>query len=356
MNPVDLTTRAGVNISETDVWFPMVVGWDVAGTVREVGPSVTSLAVGDRVAAMVFQPIDQSGTYAAQVVPDSGLLAPVPEDLTLQQAATLPLVGLTASQLVDHIRTDGARSLLSTGPLGGVGRQVVALAARAGLEVLGAAAVDRAPALLTLGATAAVGRDGFAAAVRSRYPNGVDAAIDLVGGAASHAAFDQVRDGGRYVTSVPPYVDPSGRFETARGVDLHVHTVAPDQAQLTELLFARGTGCAAHRYRGHLRLGRGGRGASPPGGGRPEWQGRATPMTGDGGAAVSRRSLIRRGASAASAVVLTACSVPDRRVVVEFESGAFAWAPSGCKAEVTHTSRRPERLETTSHASSPRRE
>jgi NADPH:quinone reductase len=236
VNPVDLITRAGLTIPEADARFPMVLGWDVAGSVRAVGSSVTSVQVGDRVAAMVFQPVDQSGTYAAQVVLDAALLAPVPDGLTFEQAATVPLVGLTASQLVDQVRVDGARSLLVTGPLGGVGRQAVALAARAGLEVLGAVAVDRAPALLALGASAAVGRDGFAAAVRERYPDGVDAAIDLVGGATSHAAFDLVRDGGRYATAVLPNVDPSGRFETNRGVDLHVHTVQPDRDKLTELL------------------------------------------------------------------------------------------------------------------------
>lgn len=182
VNPVDLTTRAGRNIPLSEAQFPMVLGWDVAGTVLARGTAVTDLEVGDRVAAMVFQPIDQRGTYAAHLALDGTLLAKIPDELTLQQAATLPLAALTAAQLLDEVSTDGAKTLLVTGALGAVGRYVVALAAQAGLEVLGAVAPERADDLRALGASAAVGRNEFTAPVRERYPDGIDAAIDLVGG------------------------------------------------------------------------------------------------------------------------------------------------------------------------------
>jgi NADPH2:quinone reductase len=236
VNPVDITTRVGVAIPEKDARFPMVLGWDVAGTVLATGATVNALEVGDRVAGMVFQPIDQRGTYAKYVSLDADLLAKVPEGLTLQQAATVPLVGLTASQILDEATANGARTLLVTGPLGAVGRNVVALAARAGLEVIGAAAPDRADELLALGAALNVDRSNFSGAVRERYPHGVDAAIDLVGGTTSHAAFGLVRDGGRYATAVPPYVDATGRFEPDRDIAIHVHTVFTDTERLNDLL------------------------------------------------------------------------------------------------------------------------
>ncbi len=236
VNPVDLTTRQGVAIPEKDARFPMVLGWDVAGTVLATGAAVTTLHVGDRVAGMVFQPIDQRGTYAKYVNFDAALLAKVPDALSLQQAATVPLVGLTASGLLGQAAADGVKTLLVTGPLGAVGRHVVALAARAGLEVIAAAAAERADDLRALGASVTVGRNDFTDAVRARYPDGVDAAIDLVGGASSHAAFDLVRDGGRYVTAVPPYVDGTGRFESDRGITPVVYQVAPDTDRLGTLL------------------------------------------------------------------------------------------------------------------------
>jgi NADPH2:quinone reductase len=236
VNPVDLSTRAGRNIADEDAHFPMVLGWDVAGTVAAVGSGVTGWRAGDRVAAMVFQPIDQHGVYAQQVNLDAELLARVPDALSLEQAATVPLAGLTAAQLLDEALVDGASTLLVDGPLGAVGRAVVVLATRAGVAVTGVARPAQTDALLALGATEAVPRDGFDAALRERHPGGVAAAIDLVGGRAARATFDAVRDGGRYATAVPPYIDPTGRFDTERGITLHVHTVHPDSARLTELL------------------------------------------------------------------------------------------------------------------------
>jgi NADPH2:quinone reductase len=236
VNPVDLTTREGRNIPADSAQFPMVLGWDVAGTVVAAGSSATGFHVGDRVAAMVFQPVDQRGTYAEFVNLDAALVARIPGRLGLPQAATVPLAGLTASQLLDEVRVDRTRTLLVTGAFGAVGRNVVALAARAGLEVLGVARREQAGDLLALGATLAVERGAFTDTVRERCPDGVDAAIDLVGGATAHAAFDLVRSGGRYATSVPPYIDPTGRFETERDITLHVLTVHPDAGRLSDLL------------------------------------------------------------------------------------------------------------------------
>ncbi len=236
VNPVDLSTRAGRNIPDSDAQFPMVLGWDFAGTVVATGADVTDWQVGDRVAAMVFQPIDQNGVYANYVNLDGGLLSRVPEQLSLQKAATVPLAGLTASQLLDEALVDGAKTLLIDGPLGAVGRSLVALATRAGVEVIGVVRRDQSDGLRALGATSTVERGAFTDAVRRHYPGGVDAAIDLVGGPTARNAFAAVRDGGRYATAVPPYIDPTGRFDVQRHITIHVLTVHPDTDRLTELL------------------------------------------------------------------------------------------------------------------------
>ena len=235
VNPVDLTTRAGRNIPESDARFPMVLGWDVAGAVQAIGADVTDWQVGDRVAAMVFQPLDQSGVYAQYVNLEADLLARVPEELDLQQAATVPLAGLTASQLLDEALTQGARTLLVDGPLGAVGRTLVALAVRGGVEVVGVVRPDQTDHLVALGATA-VQRGAFAEDARRLHPGGVDAAIDLIGGTTAHQALAAVKDGGRYATAVPPYIDPGGPFDVQRDIKVHVHTVHTDTSRLTELL------------------------------------------------------------------------------------------------------------------------
>ena len=236
VNPVDLQTRSGLTIAVEDARFPMVLGWDVAGTVAAIGADVTGWQVGDRVAAMVFQPRDQRGTYAERINLDAGLLARVPAELGLEQAATVPLAGLTATQLLALVHIADVRTLLVNAPLGAVGRGVLALAVAAGVEVVGVVSADKADELVARGATLAVQRGDYAGQVRQLYPTGVDAAIDLVGGVAANSAFDLVRDGGRYATSVPSYIVPGGPFNSSRGIPVQLLVVAPNPAQLTGLL------------------------------------------------------------------------------------------------------------------------
>lgn len=242
VNPVDLTTRQGKNIPGDAARFPMIVGWDAAGTVEGVGDGVEGWQVGDRVAAMTFQPVDQNGTYARYVNLAADLVAPVPDGLPLEQAATVPLVGLTGSQLVQWLDLPADATLLVNGPVGAVGRVVVQLAQRAGIRVVAVAKPADQPYARELGATEVVDRGDYAAEVRELYPEGVDAAIDLVGGAAGHAALASVRDGGAYVTVVPPYVDPTGPFDSERGIGFEVLIVHPDTAELTALLQAADRG------------------------------------------------------------------------------------------------------------------
>jgi NADPH2:quinone reductase len=268
VNPVDLTTRQGKNIHGDAARFPMVIGWDAAGTVEQVGDGVEGWQVGDRVAAMTFQPMDQNGTYAGYVNLAADLVAPVPDNLTLEQAATVPLVGLTGSQLVQWLDLPVGATVLVNGPVGAVGRVVVQLAQRRGIGVVAVAKPADQSYARELGAAEVVDRGDYTAAVRDLYAEGVDAAVDLVGGAAAHAALASVRDGGAYVTVVPPYVDATGPFDTERGIRFEVLIVHPDTTELTALLQAADRGelstAIEHAYpldqaaEAHLRQSQGG--------------------------------------------------------------------------------------------------
>jgi NADPH:quinone reductase-like Zn-dependent oxidoreductase len=236
VNPVDLTTRAGVNIPVADARFPMVIGWDVSGEVIARGSAVTTLAVGDRVAAMVFQPIDQNGTYRSIIDLDAESVARVPEGVDLKLAATVPLAGLTATQLIARSGVGAGDTVLINAPLGAVGRFATQIAANLGARVIAVADETKIDEARDLGARVVLGR-GFAASdVHGIHPGGADVAIDLVGGAFAHTTFDSVRDGGTYLTSVPPYINDSGVFESSRRIDLAVLTVRVDRVQLAGLL------------------------------------------------------------------------------------------------------------------------
>jgi NADPH2:quinone reductase len=209
----------------------MVLGWDVAGTVDAAGPGVSGLTVGTPVAAMSFQPIDQNGTYADLVLLDADLVVKVPDGLPLVQASTVPLAGLTATQLLDLLARPAGATIVVDGALGAVGGFVVQLARRRGLQVIAVVREDGVAAALSLGAAEAITVDEL-----PERAGTADGAIDLVGGTLAHQVFGAVRDGGAYVTSVPPYIDPSGPFDPARDITPAVLTVAPEPEQLRNLL------------------------------------------------------------------------------------------------------------------------
>jgi len=102
--------------------------------------------------------------------------------------------------------------------------------------VIGIATLDREAEAHALGVDDLLPRGADSAAVRAVIPEGVDAAIDLVGGQAAREAFDAVRDRGTYVTTVLPSMDDSGVFDSTRGIDLDVLVVHPDRTRLAELL------------------------------------------------------------------------------------------------------------------------
>lgn len=242
VNPVDLQTRTGYVLAAEVTSFPMVLGWDAAGSIEAIGDGVTGWELGDRIAAMSFQPIDQNGTYAHHVNLAADLLARVPDGLSLEHAASIPLAGLTASQLLRWVDLTAAKTLLVNGPMGAVGRFVVQLASGAGIRVLAVVKPEDRDGAIKLGATETVDRGDFAAAVRSLHAGGTDAAIDLVGRAAAHSALASVRDGGAFATTFNDYENPGCELRSERGILVEQLTVHPDATMLSSLLEAAAHG------------------------------------------------------------------------------------------------------------------
>lgn len=139
INPVDHKTRSGKGMASRMGDPPFVVGWDVAGDVVEIGRRVTGRAVGDRVAGMVNFP-SPGGGYAQFVRADAREVVGVPDVVSFQTAAGLPLAGLTAYQALFDVAKLRIRSrLLVHGAAGGVGHLAVQLAKDAGCEIIGTA-------------------------------------------------------------------------------------------------------------------------------------------------------------------------------------------------------------------------
>ena len=191
VNPVDVALVAGVfhRLGLVDQPDHTGIGWDFAGTVIEAGPGV-DLAVGSRVAGLVDGFDRDFGTYAEQLVLPAGDTAVVPDELDLATAATVPLNGLAAAQLVDLLGDGAGRSLLVTGAAGAVGAYIVPLAQDRGWRVTGLARAEDEDFVRGLGAD-------FTAAAAPGWDAVADGAVLQSQGVAL------VRDGGLFVGVQP---------------------------------------------------------------------------------------------------------------------------------------------------------
>lgn len=228
VNPVDWKVREGYLDGAFPTHFPVVPGWDVAGTVEAVGPATTSFAVGDRVLGYVRKDHVQHGTTAELVRAGTRHLAPLPDGVTFEQAGGLPLAGLTALQAVEAAGVGRGDTVLVHAAAGGVGAFAVQLARLRGARVVGTASEPNAEFLRSLGAEPVTYGDGLEERVRHLLEGApVSAALDFVGGEAVDASFALVREASRVVsvTDGAAVLAGGGRYVFVR----------PDSAQLGDL-------------------------------------------------------------------------------------------------------------------------
>lgn len=174
------------------------LGTEFAGTVDSVGAGVATFALGDAVIGAVERLDVRTGAQADYVVVDAWALAPAPAGLSVEQAAGLPLPGLTALQALDTLALKPGEWLLVTGAAGGVGGYAVELAVLRGLRVVAQASTADETLLRGFGAEVFVDRDAHLAdSVRDVVPGGVHGVIDCAN--LGVQADDAVRHGGAFV-------------------------------------------------------------------------------------------------------------------------------------------------------------
>lgn len=234
VNPVDFKIVQGYLQGAIPHHVPLIPGWDVAGTVIGVGPAVTSVAIGDEVAAYARKDDVQWGTFAQRVAVSDRAVAKVPSGVPLDQAGALPLAGLTAAQVLDAARVQLGDVVLVHAAAGGVGTFAAQLAKFRGATVLGTASPTNHEALASWGVIPIDYTGDLVAEVRQQAPDGVDVVIDLVGGAALAATPEVLKPGGR----LAGIVDAAGIAELAatHGYRGRYVFVRPDAAMLTQLL------------------------------------------------------------------------------------------------------------------------
>lgn len=182
VNPVDWKLMAGGLDPMLDIVFPAIPGWDVAGVVEAVGPDTPEVTVGDRVAAYARKDVVAGGTYAEYVTVPVSAIAHVPDGVDDDQAAGLPLAGLTALRCLERLELSNQDTLLIHAASGGVGRIAAQLAVHTGATVIGTAGEQNHQRLREMGVTPVEYGDGLVERVQELAPYGVSAVTDFVGG------------------------------------------------------------------------------------------------------------------------------------------------------------------------------
>lgn len=190
-----------------------VHGWDLSGTVCTAAADGTGPAEGTRVVGVMNPP----GAWAQRVAVPTTMLAPIPDAVSFEQAACLPVAGLTALRALEEIGFVLGKRIAITGASGGVGRLAIQLARDAGADVL--AVARRTAGLVELGADEVVER---------LDPEGppIDGALDGIGGPTLGAALQRVRSDGvvvSYAATVPEPVSYPARsfFVESAGARLY---------------------------------------------------------------------------------------------------------------------------------------
>lgn len=211
INPEDMLERNGDLRDHYQLQFPAIIGLDVSGTVIATGDGVTDLEAGDRVCGWSYH------TYAEQVVDKAILFAKVPETMDLVDAAAIPLVGLTGSQLISVASgLQPGQTVLVSGAAGAVGRCAVYTAKVSGAHVIAGVQRFQLDQADGIGADETIALDDpqtFAAIQR------VDVVANTLRGKPATDLLAKVKDGGTFA-SVTGEPDGTNDYPKVRVVSL----------------------------------------------------------------------------------------------------------------------------------------
>ena len=222
VNPIDVKIRNGAAKSRMPIEFPAILGRDLSGEVVETGRNVQGFPKGMRVMALA------NGTYAEYAVAKADVLTPIPDALSFEQAAALPLVTTTGAQLIERaVKPKAGQSVLVTGALGSVGRTAVHVARKHGAHVLAGVRENEKEEASKLKADEVVAIDSDE---EIGHLNNLDAIADTVGGTTIQRLLKAIRKGGVLGTVL-------GQPEAADKYDIRVEAfmAQPDASRLYQL-------------------------------------------------------------------------------------------------------------------------
>ena len=212
INPVDnMITRGEVKLI-TPYSFPLTIGNELAGVIEKTGEKVTEFKEGDRVFSRL--PTNKIGAFAEYVAINKKDLAKIPEYLSFNEAAAIPLTALTAYQALDILQLKSGETLFISGGSGGFGAMAVPLAKARGIKVITNGSLENKERVLALGAEQFL---DYKTEDYAQLLHDVDGVIDTIGGKDTEKQFSILKQGGKLVSLKGM---PNGRFAKKMGLPL----------------------------------------------------------------------------------------------------------------------------------------
>ncbi len=231
VGPWDALIREGR--SKVSPQPPLILGSDLSGIVEAVGPGVTAFNRGDEVYGVTNPQF--CGAYAEYALASSGMVGRKPARLSDVEAASVPVVAVTAWQMLfEYAHLRAGETALILGAAGNVGAYSVQMAAQAGIRIMATAGPNDLEYVRSLGAETVVDyrSDALDYALWS-----VDAVIDLVGGETRDQAAGALKQGGILVSVVSP--DPVSTRSDVRSVFFYVDVTTARLNIISEMFEAR---------------------------------------------------------------------------------------------------------------------
>lgn len=228
VGPWDLWVRSGRSVLPQPL--PLTLGADLSGVVEAIGAGVTDFAAGSPVYGATNARF--TGAYAEYAVAEASMLAGRPMGLSDVEAASVPVIGCTALQMVfEHAGVDAGQTVVVIGGAGNVGAYAVQLALLAGAQVVATGRTHELDRIAAMGAVAV----HAGAAVPARFLGAADAVIDTVGGVALVEAFAWLRTGGVLVSSAAEPDQELARRHKVRAQFMLVAVTTNKLVQLADL-------------------------------------------------------------------------------------------------------------------------
>ncbi|WP_349410792.1 NADP-dependent oxidoreductase [Pseudalkalibacillus sp. SCS-8] len=214
INPIDWKVREGYLKEMLPFEFPIILGWDAAGVIIQKGENVTGFEVGDRV--LTRPATTNHGTYAEYVAVEENLLAKMPGDMSFEEAASIPLAGLTAWQcLVDFGKIKENDKVLIHAGAGGVGNFAIQIAKSFGAYVATTASEKNHEFLKSLGADEII---DYKQADFSDVLQDYDIVLDSIGGEVQSKSYEILKENGKLVSIVqPPNEEEAAKYKVEAG-------------------------------------------------------------------------------------------------------------------------------------------